>query len=186
MKNSHPADSDPLKRHGVVYRILCPTNGCNHSYIGITTTKLSKMLAVYLQEWNFHQHYVRHHGAFQRPLLFQSTTIIDRDEDKRRLRLREALHILRLKPTLNVTQETFLLPTNVRRNRPTNNENILAEGVTIRASEGPAAAKIPENPAEIPEDRAAPEHPIPLRRSARLGDLAADNLLIRVQNPSRI
>ena len=38
MKNPPPADSNPLKRHGVVYRILCPANGCNHSYIGMTTT----------------------------------------------------------------------------------------------------------------------------------------------------
>ena len=141
MKNSPPAESDPLKRHGVVYRILCLANGCNHSYIGMTTTKLSKRLAVHLQEGNFHQHYMRHHGALQRPLLLQSTTIIDRDEDKRRLRLREAIHILRLKPTLNVTQETFLLPTNIRRNRPTNNQEIPAEGVAVRAPEGIAAAK---------------------------------------------
>ena len=73
MKNSPPTNSDPLKRHSVVYRILCPVNGCNHSYIGMTTIKLSKRLTVHLQEGNFHQHYMRHHGALQRPLLLQST-----------------------------------------------------------------------------------------------------------------
>ena len=78
MKNSPPAESDPLKRHGVVYQILFPANGCNHSYIGMTATKLSKRLAVDLQAENFHQHYVRHHRALQRPLLLQNTMIIDR------------------------------------------------------------------------------------------------------------
>ena len=37
MKKSPPADSDSLKRHSVVCRILCPANGCNYSYIGMTT-----------------------------------------------------------------------------------------------------------------------------------------------------
>ena len=79
MKNSPPANSDPLKRHGVVYHILCPADGCNHSYVGMTTTNLSKRLAVHPQEWNFHQHYVRNHGALRRPLLFQIPTILDKD-----------------------------------------------------------------------------------------------------------
>ena len=69
MKNSPPADSDPLKRHSVVYCILCPADGCNPSYIGMTTTKLSKRLTVRLQEGNFYQHYVRNHGALRRPQL---------------------------------------------------------------------------------------------------------------------
>ena len=142
MKNSPPADSDPLKRHGVVYRIICPEDGCNHSYIGVTTTKLSKRLAVHLQEGNFFQHYVRNHGALRRPLLLQNTSILDKDQDRRRLRLREALYIMRLKPTLNVTQETFLLPINVRRNRPNNHEVIAAEAAMVCEPEGPAAAEI--------------------------------------------
>ena len=142
------------------------------------TTKLSKRLAVHLQEANFHQHYVRHHGTLQRPLLLQSATILNRDEDRCHLRLREALHIMHLKPTLNITQETFLLPANIRRNRPPNNEEIAAGGVAVRAPDGPAAAKISENPA-------APDPPIPLRRSARIRHLAADNLPIRTQNPRK-
>ena len=109
-----------------------------------------------MQEGNFHQHYVSHHGALQRSLLLQSTTILDRDQDRRHLRLREALHIMGLKPTLNITQETFLLPTSVKRNRPHNNEVKAAEGIAVRLPEGPATAEILENPA-------APDPPIPLR-----------------------
>ena len=81
MKNSLRTDSDPLKKHGVVYQILCPANGCNHSYIGMTTTRLSKRLAVHLQEGNFYQHFMQHHGGLQRPQLLQSTSIIDKDLD---------------------------------------------------------------------------------------------------------
>ena len=178
MKNSPSADSDPLERHGVVYRILCPADGCNHSYIGMTTTKLSKRLAVHLQEGNFFQHYMRNHGALKRPLLLQSTSILDKDQYRCCLRLRESLHIMRLKPTLNVTQETFVLPTNVRRNRPNNHKVIAAEGAVVREPEGPATAEVWENPA-------APDPPIQLRRSARLCGLAVDDQPIRMQDPRR-
>ena len=80
---------------------------------------------------------------------------------------------MRLKPTLSVTQETFLLPTNVRRNRPNNHEVIAAEGTVVREPESPAAAKILENPA-------APDPPIQPRRSARLRRLAVDDQPIRM------
>ena len=86
MKNFPQMDSDPLKKH----RILCPLDGCNHSYIGMTTTNLSKRLAVHLQEGNCYQHHVRNHGALQRPLLLRRTSIIDKDTDRCHLRLREA------------------------------------------------------------------------------------------------
>ena len=147
MKNSPAVDSDPLKRHGVVCHILCPADGCNHPYVGMTTTKLSKWLAVHLQEGNFHQHYVRNHDALRRPLLLQSTTILDKDEDRRHLQLREALHIMHLKPTLNITQETFLLPTNIKRHQLINNKEPAAEGITVRAPASPANVKAAENPA---------------------------------------
>ena len=118
MKNSPQMDNDPLKKHGVVYRIIYPENGYNHSYIGMTTTRLSKRLSVHLQEGNFFQHFRQHHGVLQQTALLENTTIIDKDQDRRRLRLREALHIMKLKPTLNITQERLLLPTNVCRTHP--------------------------------------------------------------------
>ena len=59
----------------------------------------SKRLSVHLQEGNFFKHFRQHHGVLQRPALLENTSIIDRDQDQRRLRLREALHIMKLKPT---------------------------------------------------------------------------------------
>ena len=56
MKKSPWVDEDPLKKHGVIYHIICPANGCTHSYIGMTITKLSKRLSVHLQEGNSYQH----------------------------------------------------------------------------------------------------------------------------------
>ena len=172
MKNSPRTDSDPLKKHGVAYQILCPANGCNHSYIGMTTTKLSKRLAVHLQEGNFYQHFVQSHGALQRPQLLQSTSIIDKDSDRHRLRLRESLHILRLKPTLNVTRETFLLQTTIRINRSNTNNDPAAVGIPVQGPEEPAANQNGEIAAIAAENLAAPEPPAPSRKSARLRQLA--------------
>ena len=86
---------------------------------------------------------------------------------------------MRLKPTLNVTQETLLLPTNIRRNRPPTTIAPAAEGAAVRAPEPTGA------PAEIPaaqqphdhEDGAPQGSPdqsaAPPRRSARILRLAA-------------
>ena len=57
------------------------------------------------------------------------SSIESRDLDWCRLRLREALHIMRLKPTLSVTQETLLLPTTIRRNRPRDIQYPVAVGI---------------------------------------------------------
>ena len=179
MKNSPRVDEDPLKKHGVVYRIICPADGCSHSYIGMTTTRLSKRLSVHLQEGNFHQHYNRIHGELPRTTLLQATSIIDQDSDRRRLRLKEALHIMRLKPTLNVTQETLLLPTNIRRNRPPTTRAPATVGAAVRAPEPTGA------PADVPATQQPNEHQdgapqgssdqpaAPPRRSARIRHLAA-------------
>ena len=124
-----------------------------HSYIGMTTTRLSKRLSVHLQEGNFFQHYRQHHGVLQRPALLENTTIIDRDQDRRRLHLREALHIMKLKPTLNVTQETFLLPTNIRRTCPPRDEETTPVGIPVRTPAGPTTNQIPEIPIGPTENR---------------------------------
>ena len=116
MRNSPlPNGSDPLKKRGLVYQILCPANGCRHSYIGMTTTRLSKRIAVHLQEGAVYQHFAREHGTLQRQQLLQKVSILDGDVDHRRLRYKEALCILQFKQSLNVTQETLLLPTTLRR-----------------------------------------------------------------------
>ena len=179
MKNSPGVDEDPLKKPGVVYCIICPVNGCTHSYISMTTTKLPKRLSVHLQEGNFHQHYTRTLGELLRPTLLHASSIIDRDSDRRQLRLKEALQVLRLKPTLNVTQETFLLPTNIRRNCPAAKTAPAAEGTVVRGPEperAPAAISTNQRPGRR-EDAASQNVPdlpaAPVRRSSRIRQLAA-------------
>ena len=136
MKNSLRVDEDPLKVHRVVYEILCLADSCNHSYVGMTTTKLSKRL------------FVRSHRVLRRPLLLQATTIIDHDQNRHCLPFKEALHIMKLKPSLNIMQENLIFPTSIRRQCPTRNKNQVAAGIPVRAPE----------PERVPEPMAANQH----------------------------
>ena len=112
-------------------------------------------------ESNFHQHYTRTHGELLRSTLLQATSIIDSDPDRRRLCLKEALHILRLKPTLNVTQETLLFPTNIRRNHPASERIPATEGTVARS----------------PEPERAPAAILTNQRPGRREDAASQNVL---------
>ena len=112
----------------------------------MTTTRLSKRLSVHLQEGNFFQHYRQHHGVLQCSALLENTTIIDKDQDRRHLHLSEALHITKLRPTLNITQETLLLPTNVHRTCPACDEETTPVGMPVRTPAGPTTNQNPEIP----------------------------------------
>ena len=159
-KNSPPAPTDPLKRHGVVYQILCPSNGCRHSYVGMSSTRLSKRISVHLQEGAVYQHHLREHGGLmQRQELINNVKVIDNDTDRQRLRYKEALYILQLKPTLNVTQETLLLPTTVRREPRPNQENNTRQQYNL--PQNPIVRPAPPPPEEPPANQR-------LRRSERI------------------
>ena len=58
---------------------------------------------------------------------------------------------MKLKPTLNITQETLLLPTNICRIHPPRNEEIIPMGIPVRTPAGPATnhnSEIPVGAAE--------------------------------------
>ena len=109
--NPAPPPSD-MKKHNVVYLFRCQEVRCSHSYIGMTTTRLSKRLSCHLQEGAIYKHFQQEHNKrLTRDIVVNSTKVLDSAPDHVRLRFLEALHILELKPTLNTAQEAFLLPT---------------------------------------------------------------------------
>ena len=111
MRNNPSGLTPPLRKRNVVYLFKCPHAGCPASYIGMTTMTLSKRISCHAQEGNVFSHFMQVH--FVRPTrdtLIDAFKVIDTDQDPRRLRLLEALHIVNDKPSINVTQEPFLLP----------------------------------------------------------------------------
>ena len=116
LKNNPSPPPEDMKRRNVVYQFTCPEVGCSHSYIGLTTTKLTKRVSCHLQEGNIYKHFTQAHNKRpSRNNLIESTKILDSAQDPKRLKYLEALHILDKKPSLNVTQETLLLPTTLQR-----------------------------------------------------------------------
>ena len=111
LKNAPPSDRDPLKQHSVVYHYRCQHAGCPATYVGMTTLKLSKRVSVHLQNGVIFQHYMNDHGEKpRREAVTAGIEVIDRDRDLKRLKYLEALHILQLRPNLNITNEVALLP----------------------------------------------------------------------------
>ena len=112
LRNNPAPPPNDLKKRNVVYHFRCQEVGCSHSYIGMTTTRLSKRLSCHLQEGAIYRHYQQHHNKLlTRDIIVCSTRILQSAPDHLRLRYLEALYILDLKPSLNTTQEAFLLPT---------------------------------------------------------------------------
>ena len=112
MKNNPRPNYDDLKRHHVVYYFQCPVGGrCPHSYVGRTTTRLSKRLSCHLQEGAIFNHYEQEHGRRpNREEITSNTKILYQAPDDSRLSFMEALLIHENKPTLNTTNEVLLLP----------------------------------------------------------------------------
>ena len=111
MKNNPTDTTSPLKRRNVVYHFKCPLPECSGQYIGMTTMTLSKRMSCHVQQGNIYSHFVNCHNVTpNRETLIDGTKVIDSSPDLRRLRFLEALHIAIAKPSINVTQEPFLLP----------------------------------------------------------------------------
>ena len=98
----------------MVYQYTCPIGNCqfrNTSYIGMTTTTLSRRLTNHLQAGTPKTHTLQEHNmCLTREMLVANTTIIDNCSDKRRLQVMEALHIQEKKPIMNVQIGSTSIP----------------------------------------------------------------------------
>ena len=111
MKNNPAPLQDKIRRRNVVYLFKCPVLSCDQDYIGMTTMKLSKRISCHLQQGAISNHmHTAHNTKITREKLIDSISIIDQEQDHKRLRYLEALHILDKKPTINRTDEPLLLP----------------------------------------------------------------------------
>ena len=106
MNNNLSKDTSDLKATNVVYEFSCPIGDCarrsNSSYIGYTTTSLSRRLTMHLQTGAPKQHMATTHNTrLTRSILVDNTTIIARCHDVNRLRVLEAVYIRDKDPTIN-------------------------------------------------------------------------------------
>ena len=104
MKNNLPADDTKLKPSNVVYQFYCPHKDCRLpvSYIGVTTTTLSRRLTVHLRDGAPKEHMQKSHNtALTRKHLTENTLIIASSSNPNRLHILEALYIRERSPQIN-------------------------------------------------------------------------------------
>ena len=110
MRNNQQTTT-PLQETNVVYRFKCSTGDCatrNVYYIGHTTTSLSRRLTMHLQDGGPKAHLHDQHGTrLTSDLLTNNTTIIARQNDKRRLAITETIIIRDTSPIINTHMKTL-------------------------------------------------------------------------------
>ena len=114
MKNNISQQNIPLKdRSHVVYEFICEKGECmspnvKSSYIGLTTMSLKERLSAHRYQGSIFKHFRSTHGTSpQLDYLIQQTKILYFETDPRLLSKFEALHIRKIKPTLNENTSDF-------------------------------------------------------------------------------
>ena len=106
IRNNLHKKERPIDRCNVVYRYTCQVANCtsqNNTYIGHTTTSLSRRLTMHLQAGSIKSHtQEKHDSPLTREMLVDNTKIIDSVPNLRKLKYLEAIYINIYKPSLNI------------------------------------------------------------------------------------
>ncbi|KAG0720041.1 hypothetical protein GWK47_049321 [Chionoecetes opilio] len=110
-----------LRSHNQQFWIMCKRGNCEvlpSSYIGMTTTKLSRRLTCYLTSGASKSHLpVKHDIIITRNFLEENTEMVDVCADARRLPISEALYIKDNNPKLNVQAHDLQALPSMRRTK---------------------------------------------------------------------
>ena len=119
LKNSPAQKNETTQKSHVVYKFSCKRGNCevlNNSYIGMTTTKLSRRLTFHLAAGAPKKHLREEHGTqLTREILEENTEILEICGDSRRLAILEALYIIEMDPKLNIQADDLKSLPSIRR-----------------------------------------------------------------------
>jgi len=126
--NCHPTPTNSLKKSHLIYEFKCSIDECAHqinSYIGMTTTSLSRRLTMHKGDGAIKKHILEHNIPITRQLLTDNTKILYENNNYFNLRLAESIFIDKLKPKINIQQQIYnVLPTHKKLNNNLTNSNI--------------------------------------------------------------
>lgn len=98
----------PLQRKNVVYQFTCPYLQCKADYIGMTTKALENRLTQHVYNGSIKKHVKNHHNEdINKQILIDNTQIIDFEQNRHKLYIKEAIYILNKNPSINRQFETF-------------------------------------------------------------------------------
>ena len=106
MSNNLSKDTSALKATNIVYEYQCPLGDCarrnNSSYIGHTTTTLSRRITMHLQNGAPDKHtQTNHNTRLTRSMLVENTSIIAKCTNRKKLMVLEAVCIRDRDPLIN-------------------------------------------------------------------------------------
>ena len=109
MKNNMSPAITKIQQSNVVYKFSCPLPHRQAvEYVGLCQTTLSRRLTMHGQDGGIHKHFKTSHNTKPtRDQLTENTVIIDRAPDRYRLAIKEALHIIKIKPLINTQYDHF-------------------------------------------------------------------------------
>lgn len=115
IKNSPCTKTSPTQQSHLIYQFTCPHEDCKllkSSYIGLTTTTLSRRLTHHLQDGAPLLHFQNNHNQqLKRKTIEENTSVLIKEKDYRRLIVLESLYIYNYKPILNrQVKSNFILP----------------------------------------------------------------------------
>ena len=98
---------------------------CQSEYIGMTRTTLKKRFDAHYYNYNIQKHHnLYHEEKVTNENLYENSIIIEKENDHKKLAVKEALKIIELSPKLNVQFENLSLTLTLYRNKNTKNEKI--------------------------------------------------------------
>ena len=109
IKNNRTIQKEVLQQSSLVYQFECPLPHCKvEQYIGYTRTTLSRRLTMHLQSGGIKQHFLlAQHENLTREILTRNTTVVVKENDPIRLKIKEALYIQSRHPRINKQFDKF-------------------------------------------------------------------------------
>ena len=106
MKNNLSDVPSLLRSTNVVYKFKCPSGDCAHqpnsTYIGHTTTTMSRRITMHLQDGAPLRHHNQEHNTeLTREMMVNHTSIIARCSRRKKLKVLEAVYIRDMDPAIN-------------------------------------------------------------------------------------
>ena len=109
MKNNMSNNQTAMQKSNVIYEFTCPLpHRFVETYIGMTQNCLSRRLTLHLGQGSILEHFRHAHQLpLTRQILEKNTKIIEFENTRRDLLIKEALLILKKKPRINKQNDNF-------------------------------------------------------------------------------
>ena len=106
IRNNCLPEINNMQDTNLIYQYSCNVGDCsrlNSRYIGSTITTLSKRITAHLQDGAIKRHHIDQHGtAPTRKQVEESTEVLQKEQDRKRIRMAEQVFIHMLRPSINI------------------------------------------------------------------------------------